>query len=71
MKCPKCGSENIYVKNTMPHPNGKEIYRSRGCTDCGTAFRTVEKMDDNSRAFQYGYSAAVDERTRRSRKGKS
>jgi transcriptional regulator NrdR family protein len=41
MNCPKCGSENVKVVDTIPgcHNN---IFRRRRCLICSTRFRTVE-----------------------------
>lgn len=57
MKCPKCGSENIGVTNTIA--GGKRtIYRCRKCKDCKAVFRTIEVIDNGSPEFARGYSVA-------------
>ena len=43
MTCPKCGSENVCVRETM-HGDGGKVYRRRRCNDCWTMFRTVEDV---------------------------
>lgn len=64
MNCPKCGSENIRVVDTI---NGlqNDIYRRRKCSDCKSTFRTVEIVGGESRIFNTGYSAAIEKREKR------
>ena len=64
MFCPKCKSESIKVVDTMPGANN-DIYRRRRCLNCGESFRSIEKIDDGTKAFQYGYSEAHARKTRR------
>lgn len=40
MKCPKCGSNNVYVKDSRRE--GDLIKRRRSCADCGHRFGSVE-----------------------------
>lgn len=42
MKCEKCGSENVYVKDNVYVPPENTNYRKRICKDCGNQFLTVE-----------------------------
>lgn len=42
MKCEKCGSENVYVKDNVNVPPENTIYRKRICKDCGHQFFTIE-----------------------------
>lgn len=41
MTCIKCGSSNVYVKQTR-NDGPRRIYRYRRCADCGARFTTVE-----------------------------
>ena len=41
MKCPKCGSNNLKVIDTISSLDD-EIYRCRKCSDCDNRFYTVE-----------------------------
>lgn len=41
MKCPKCGSDNVYVVDSR-RDDGKLIKRKRSCADCGYRFNSVE-----------------------------
>lgn len=58
MLCPKCGSYNIGVRDTMPGPDGK-IYRRRRCRECNANFRTVELLADDTDDFRIAYRDAV------------
>lgn len=58
MNCPKCGSQDVKVGNTLPY-EGIKIYRQRKCKTCSHRWRTVEILDDGSRNFKYEYSAAM------------
>lgn len=42
MKCEKCGSENVYVKDNVFVPPENTNYRKRICKDCGHKFFTIE-----------------------------
>lgn len=42
MKCEKCGSENVYVKDNVYVPPNNTNYRKRVCKDCGCEFFTIE-----------------------------
>ena len=59
MRCPKCDSDGIYVKDTMRAPDRK-IYRRRKCAECGTIFRTVEVIDDGTEEFRKKYVEAIE-----------
>ena len=41
MTCTKCGSSNVYVRQTR-NDGPRRIYRYRRCADCGARFTTVE-----------------------------
>lgn len=58
MTCPNCGSENVYVRETM-HGSGGKIYRRRKCNDCLTMFRTVEDVLDDTEQSRKDYFEAV------------
>lgn len=45
MKCPKCGSDNIFVRDTRDIKNNR-IRRRRDCPDCQYRFTTVEQQLD-------------------------
>lgn len=40
-RCPHCGSNNVYVKNSRYRKEGVH-YRRRECADCLTSFSTLE-----------------------------
>lgn len=42
MKCEKCGSTNVYVKDNVYVPPNNTNYRKRVCKDCGHEFFTIE-----------------------------
>lgn len=48
MTCIKCGSSNVYVKQTR-NDGPRRIYRYRRCADCGARFTTVEMPVNDSR----------------------
>ena len=58
MFCPKCESENIRVVDTMHEPDNM-TYRRRKCLNCGTNFRTVETILDDSEESRAAYRAAA------------
>ncbi len=47
MTCPKCNSQSVYVTETA-HGTANRVYRNRKCSECGTRFRTVEKLIEAS-----------------------
>lgn len=58
MKCPKCGSVNITVSDTM-HGSSSDIFRRRRCLDCRYKFRTVEIVAEDTEEFRKEYREAV------------
>ena len=45
MRCPKCGSNNVYTVASRPKKDGH--VRRRSCADCGTRWNTMEiPMDE-------------------------
>ena len=60
MKCPKCGSYNTKVMDTLPAEGDLGIYRRRTCTDCKSKFRSIEVVDDGSEEFNSGYLKALE-----------
>ena len=58
MNCPKCGSENVSVRETM-HGDGGKVYRRRRCNDCLTMFRTVEDFLVDTEQSRKDYFEAV------------
>ena len=40
MKCPRCGSENVYVVDSRARPDW--IRRRRKCADCSYRFSSIE-----------------------------
>lgn len=58
MNCPVCGSECIYVKETVQGVDGK-IYRRRCCSDCYTKFRTVETVMEDRDDSHNGYFESI------------
>ncbi|MCY4419909.1 MAG: hypothetical protein OXC42_01425 [Gammaproteobacteria bacterium] len=54
MRCPKCASKELQVKNTR-HLNPRYVWRQRACLDCMHKFSTWETTQDpkiRSRALQ-------------------
>lgn len=43
MKCPKCGTRNIYVSDSRNSRTRKGWKRKRQCETCGYSFVTVER----------------------------
>ena len=60
MKCPKCGSNNLKVIDTISDLDD-EVYRCRRCVDCGGKFHTVEfeveTNDSVKEAFRQAHRA--------------
>lgn len=42
MRCPICGSENVYVLSTRDGEEQQTIVRRRTCAGCRAKFKTVE-----------------------------
>lgn len=45
MKCPNCGSSQIFVVNSRSTKEETQIWRRRKCADCGERFTTHETID--------------------------
>lgn len=45
MKCPNCGSSQIFVVNSRSTKEETQIWRRRKCEDCGERFTTHETID--------------------------
>lgn len=45
MKCPNCGSSQIFVVNSRSTREETQIWRRRKCEDCGERFTTHETID--------------------------
>lgn len=58
MKCPKCGSDQVRVLETM-HGYESKIYRRRACIRCDTRFRTIEDILPEDEKSQNDYRSAV------------
>lgn len=48
MRCPECGSYNVYSKQVLNRPDipFNCYYRKRKCADCGCVFPTYEITED-------------------------
>lgn len=64
MYCPNCNSSRTRVVDTLPGV-ANNIFRRRKCSDCGTLFRSVELVLDNSEDSRDSFSAAQKQRNRR------
>lgn len=58
MKCPKCGSKRIRVRDSRPSDNGGSVKRRRVCLDCEMTWVTLEvdadQLDIQNRAMPAG-----------------
>lgn len=45
MKCPYCGKQLSFVKNSRPTRQGTQIWRRRYCSNCKETFTTHESID--------------------------
>lgn len=57
MKCPKCNSADLFVRNTQKLDSERAIRRYRHCKSCGHGFVTLERVeafDRESKAYQWG-----------------
>lgn len=52
MKCPKCGSEKVPVKDNVNNNTYNEVYRRRACANCGHNFYTVEFEVEANKRFK-------------------
>lgn len=50
MKCPNCGAK-LYVADSVPLPEGDEMYRLRFCKECGEFVYTTEFIVQKTDAF--------------------
>ena len=42
VKCPACGSTNVYIERSRPHDtDGRLVIINRRCTTCGQGFTSV------------------------------
>lgn len=53
MKCPKCGSNNVYVTDSR-RDDGKVIRRRRKCADCEYRFTSLEVAVEQLIAVRVG-----------------
>ncbi len=44
MKCPYCGDNDTQVKDSRPTEDSAVIRRRRSCTQCGSRFTTLERV---------------------------
>lgn len=44
MKCPFCGNADTQVKDSRPSDDGSIIRRRRACSECGSRFTTLERV---------------------------
>lgn len=42
MKCPNCGSEQVFVLDSRLTEGGYRTWRRRGCRTCGQRYSTIE-----------------------------
>ena len=67
MNCPKCGSNNLKVIDTISDLDD-EIYRCRRCLDCGNKFHTVEfEVESNDEVMDVFRQAHRDKNARSNR----
>lgn len=55
MNCPKCGSQNIRVTDSIPDDD-KYVFRRRRCKECGELFRTAEFVLAGEDPLKYVFS---------------
>lgn len=48
MNCPNCGSNQIFVTDTVHVEEEDSIYRKRHCANCGKDFYTAEYVVDEN-----------------------
>lgn len=57
MICPKCGSKNLRVTDSIPDKDDY-VFRRRKCQDCGKLFRTAESVISEESPLRYLFSEA-------------
>ena len=62
MTCPRCGSDNVRVLETIPGYESK-VYRRRKCVQCDTKFKTIEDILPDDSTSQNDYRSAVIKRS--------
>lgn len=55
MRCPVCGSENVYVLETRNGEDGRTIIRRRECSGCLAKFKTTELITELKPFREYQY----------------
>ena len=68
MTCPECGSNNVYVNDTLPGEDN-HIYRRRKCRNCGYGFRSMETIIEKNGPHDYSFYKA--DRDRHPKKNKN
>ena len=43
MRCPECGSSQIFVINSRPRDGINAVWRKRRCNSCGYTWNTLEQ----------------------------
>ena len=62
MVCPKCGSEQVRVQDTL-HDIDNVIYRRRKCIACKNTFRTIETLAPDTEDFRKKYASAAERKS--------